>query len=123
MSDEIVHIDRRVFSSIRELLIARFSDFIHEFLDSVASNFESAKSAASEHNAHAVANAVHSLKSSSASVGFMRMSQIAKTIEAAADSMDNGGADEWASVTANLAALEEELQVVRRILDQEAGKI
>ena len=122
MSDEIVHIDRRVFSSIRELMSARFPNFIREFLSGAALNLDNAKKAATEHNANAVANAVHSLKSSSASVGFKRMSQIAKTIEAAADSMDNGGADEWESVSANMLALEEELLVVKRILDQEADK-
>ena len=121
MSDS-EHLDKKVLDSIRSLMPARFDGLIKRYLESTSVYIDMAIQSAAARNAHDVTSAMHAIKSSSASLGLIRIAQAAKDIEAAADAIANGEEKDWVPVAGNLEVLGELLQAAETVLAQELNR-
>ncbi len=99
-------IDENTFKSIQELMGDNFSVMIEKYKESTAEYFVEMDAGMSENDAQRVQNAAHPFKSSSASLGFMAVSEIAKQVEKQAEeAAQTGGAVD--AVQGDVAQLKE----------------
>lgn len=75
------NIDENTFASIQELMGANFSVMIEKYKESTSGYLADIEAGMASGDAEKVQNAAHPFKSSSASLGFLALSEVAKKIE------------------------------------------
>lgn len=110
-------IDLETLNGIRRIMASRFSDLIDKYLKSTHEYIEEAKKAAASRDANGIVEAVHPLKSSSASLGLVKMAALARNTETMAKDEN----PDWAAIAAGIEALGEAFLPVPDILNRAAG--
>ena len=85
-------IDKNIYASIQELMGDKFVLMIEKYTESTAEYLSNIQTGMSEDDAEKVQNAAHPFKSSSASLGFIAVSEAAKKIERDAEEASKSGA-------------------------------
>lgn len=86
-------LDMDVLTKMEDLMKAKFPVMIEKYLDNAADYIAKLEEAFIDGKVRALADYAHPLKSSSASLGVMAVSELAKTIENNADDIDKNGGD------------------------------
>lgn len=81
MTDERPVVDETTLEGVREIMEDAFGSLIESYLEEAASLFEDLSAASRAGNADGLSRAAHSLKSSSANIGAMRLSEVARVLE------------------------------------------
>ncbi|MGB4057344.1 MAG: ATP-binding protein [Alphaproteobacteria bacterium] len=102
--------DAEVFDNLKLLMGDKFPDLVDKYIANSAKHIEQAERALANNDARLLAEAVHPLKSSSASLGLMNVSRIAGEIERHAD---EGNLSE---VTPKVVELKDSFSGVEQIL-------
>jgi len=74
-------IDEEVLNSLKEAIGDKVNHIVGVYLDDVPKNLQSMKEALAQQDYETVGRFAHSLKSSSANIGVMRVSQLAANLE------------------------------------------
>jgi len=92
MNYDIEAMDMDMLNEVRSILKARWPEMVEGFLEDTEMYIENIKNGFANDDKMAVASSAHPLKSSSGSMGFTGLSEIAKKIEYdAKDAIENGG--------------------------------
>lgn len=84
-------LDRDILDELADIMEDEFGELVEAFLEDSPRLMTEIESGLTENDAHRVAEAAHSLKSSSANLGVMRLSAIAKEIETSGRAGDMNG--------------------------------
>lgn len=98
-------VDRATFDRLKTMMDERFPILLEKYLKSAGGYIEGAKAALAANDAKKLAESVHPLKSSAASMGFVKVSELARNIEAAARDMQKSG-ENVVSLAGQVADLE-----------------
>lgn len=79
--EQLKLIDQEVLDSLKEVIGDKVNHIVGVYLEDVPKNIQSMKVALVQQDFETVGRFAHSLKSSSANVGAMRLSQLAESIE------------------------------------------
>jgi len=112
-------IDREALEKLRDLMKAKFPVIVEKYLENSTNYIAQAEEAFASGDARALANAVHPLKSSSASLGVTAVSGIAREIEHRADNVAENGGD-LSVLEPLLDNLKNARNAVEKMLRQEA---
>lgn len=115
------HIDHETLNGVKALMPAKFPDLVEKYLSSAIAYIGNAAQAAAKRDAQGVANSVHPLKSSSASLGLFLVAQLAQEIERLAESAESADRD-WVSIIGGLEALDEAFTLAEMALRAAAGQ-
>lgn len=74
-------VDSKILQTLRDLMGDSFAELIHSFLDGVPPHLARLHDAARENDAKAMLSEAHALKGSSANLGVMVLSQLARDLE------------------------------------------
>lgn len=85
LNTEDYGLNLETYEDTKNLMGERFAPMIKAYLDSADTYLQQAEQALHDKDFKALANSVHPLKSSSASIGFTKISKLAKIIEEKAD--------------------------------------
>jgi signal transduction histidine kinase/DNA-binding response OmpR family regulator/HPt (histidine-containing phosphotransfer) domain-containing protein len=110
-------IDRQIIDELQEVMEDEFDDLLETYLTNAPKLLSQLEEAAAEHRLDGMIPPAHSLKSSSANVGALHLSELAKRVEHAGKAGDLGGAMEaFAQLPGELARTLAELRRIREEL-------
>lgn len=89
---DLVSVDPRVMSQLREVMEEEFADLLQTYLDGVPRELQRIRDALAAGNADIIVGSSHALKGSSANLGILRLSQLFRDLEALGRSGDLGEA-------------------------------
>ena len=91
------HIDLDVYNTLGEVLEDELASLVEEFIQDSSDKIEELKEHAKNNDAEKIFSTAHSLKSSSANLGALKMSEICKSLEMEARNGNTEGAVEQVS--------------------------
>lgn len=111
-------IDIETLNGIRQMMGARFPELIEKYLKNTQVYIAQAREAAKMRNGKGVADAVHPMKSSSASLGLAKMASLAQNIEGMAEDEN----PDWVAVSGGVDAIGEAFRSTADTLRRAAGE-
>lgn len=115
-----VHIDLKIMQSVRDLMPDKFPRLVDQYIRTTTESLARAEQATAAREARAVAEIMHALKSSSASLGLMLVAQLAKDLEAVTDKMEDDGVGDWPAIAGFLEAVRESFVTASMCLRRES---
>ncbi len=114
-----VHIDLKIMQSVRDLMPDKFSRLVDQYIRTTNEGLIRAEIATVARRAQEIAEIMHTLKSSSASLGLMLVAQLAKDLEAVTDRMEDGDIGDWPAIAGFLEAVRESFVTASMCLRRE----
>jgi HPt (histidine-containing phosphotransfer) domain-containing protein len=102
-----VHIDLKIMQGVRDLMPGKFNALVDQYISTTTKALARAEKATADRQAREVAEIMHALKSSSASLGLMLVAQLAKDLETVTDAMEDDGIGDWPAIAGFLEAVRE----------------
>ncbi len=101
------HIDLKIMQGVRDMMPDKFPKLVDQYIRTTAEDLARAERATAARQAREVAEIMHSLKSSSASLGLMLVAQLAKDLETVTDAMRYDDIGDWPAIAGFLEAVQE----------------
>ncbi|MFQ5469651.1 MAG: Hpt domain-containing protein [Gammaproteobacteria bacterium] len=108
------NLDKQILNSLREIMGDEFDDLVETFIVNTESMLDQISASIKEGDSQVVTRLAHSIKSSSANVGALRVSEQAALIEELAS------ADKLYEISNTLQNIESEFNAVRAALEEYA---
>ncbi len=115
------NIDMKTLNDMKELMEEKFGPMIEKYLENSARYIAQAEEALANSNAKTLADSAHPLKSLSASVGAMRVSELAAELEHRAENMEGNEKADFSALSIILEDLKTSFLQSKPILKQAAS--
>ncbi len=103
-------IDQDALENMKDLMEDKFGACVQKFLDSSAKHIATAEEAIANNNAKLLADSAHPLRSSSATLGLLRVAELAADIESKADQIHATGENNLSTLSALLEDLKKSFE-------------